>query len=328
MALGGVSWWGGGEVGRPQGGEVSAPTPGPDDVLIAVKATAVNYADALMTAGRYQTKPDLPFSPGLETAGVVAACGQRVTRLKPGDRVMAILAYGGLAEMAVAPAAETFPIPAGMSFEEAGAFPVAYISSHVAIRWQGHLEPGETLLVLGAAGGVGLTAVEIGKAMGARVIAAASTAEKLAVARERGADEVVNYATEKLTDRVMALTDGKGADVCFDPVGGDLFDSALSSLGWGGRILLIGFVAGVPQIPANRLLVKHRAALGSSLRYFRWHAPDKLLRSVEELVRWYGEGKLRPLVTHRLPLEQSVEAIRLLTDRKAHGKVVVLVEPR
>jgi NADPH2:quinone reductase len=158
------------------------------------------------------------------------------------------------------------------------------------------------------------------------VIAAASTAEKLAVARERGADEVVNYATEKLTDRVMALTDGKGADVCFDPVGGELFDSALSSLGWGGRILLIGFVGGVPQIPANRLLVKHRTALGSSLRYFRWHAPDKLRRSVEELVRWYGEGKLRPLVTHRLPLERSVEAIRLLTDRKAHGKVVVVVE--
>jgi len=172
-----------GEVDDLKVEEVSAPTPGPDDVLIAVKATAVNYADALMTAGRYQTKPDLPFSPGLETAGVVAACGQRVTRLKPGDRVMAILAYGGLAEMAVAPQAETFPIPAAMSFEEAGAFPVAYISSHVAIRWQGRLEAGETLLVLGAAGGVGLTAVEIGKAMGARVIAAASTAEKLAVAR-------------------------------------------------------------------------------------------------------------------------------------------------
>src|SRR5213594_3512490 len=317
-----------GEVDDLRVEEVSAPTPGPDDVLIAVKATAVNYADALMTAGRYQTKPDLPFSPGLETAGIVAACGARVTRLRPGDRVMAILAYGGLAEMAVAPESETFAIPARMSFEEAGAFPVAYISSHVALRWQGRLEPGETLLVLGAAGGVGLTAVEIGKAMGARVIAAASTPEKLAVARERGAAEVINYATEKLTDRVMTLTDGKGADVCFDPVGGELFDAALSSLGWGGRILLIGFVAGVPQIPANRLLVKHRAALGSSLRYFRWHAPDKLLRSVEELVGWYGEGKLRPCITHRVPLERSVEAIRLLTDRKAHGKVVVVPDGR
>lgn len=309
-------------------GDAPAPVPADGEVAIAVKAVGINYADAIMVAGNYQTKPPLPFSPGLEAAGIVAACGARVTRFKPGDRVMAILAHGGLAELAVAPEAETFAIPGRMSFEDAGAFPVAYISSHVALRWQGRLEPGETLLVLGAAGGVGLTAVEIGKAMGARVIAAASTPEKLAVARERGADDVVNYSTEKLTDRVMALTDGKGADVCFDPVGGDLFDAALSSLGWGGRILLIGFVAGVPQIPANRLLVKHRAALGSSLRYFRWHAPDKLRRSVEELMQWYGDGKLRPLVTHRLPLEQSVEAIRLLTDRKAHGKVVVTMEPR
>ena len=309
-------------------GEAPSPIPADGEVVIAVRAAGINYADAIMVAGHYQTKPPLPFSPGLEAAGIVAACGDGVTRFRPGDRVMAILAHGGLAELAVAPEAETFAIPGRMSFEEAGAFPIAYISSHVALRWQARLEPGETLLVLGAAGGVGLTTVEIGKAMGARVIAAASTAEKLAVAQERGADDVVNYVEEKLTDRVMTLTNGKGADVCFDPVGGDLFDSALSSLGWGGRILLIGFVAGVPQIPANRLLVKHRAALGSSLRYFRWHAPDKLLRSVEELVRWYGEGKLRPLVTHRLPLEQSVEAIRLLTDRKAHGKVVVLVEPR
>ena len=317
-----------GEVEGLRLGDAPPPIPAEGEVVLAVRAAGINYADALMVAGRYQTKPPLPFSPGLEAAGIVAACGDGVTRFRPGDRVMAILAHGGLAELAVAPEAETFAIPDRMSFEEAGAFPIAYISSHVALRWQARLEPGETLLVLGAAGGVGLTAVEIGKAMGARVIAAASTAEKLAVAGERGADELVNYATEKLTDRVMALTDGKGADVCFDPVGGDLFDAALSSLGWGGRILLIGFVAGVPQIPANRLLVKHRAALGSSLRYFRWHAPDKLTRSVEELVQWYGEGKLRPLVTHRLPLERSVEAIRLLTDRKAHGKVVVVVEPR
>jgi len=303
--------------------DVAPPKVGPGQVLIDVKATAINYADAIMVAGRYQTKPPLPFSPGLETAGVVAACGDGVTRFKPGDRVMAILAYGGLAEQALADEAETFAIPAGMDFDEAGAFPIAYISSHVAIRWQGRLEPGETLLVLGAAGGVGLTAVEIGKAMGARVIAGASTAEKLAVARERGADDGVNYATEKLTDRVMELTGGKGADVCFDPIGGDLFDAALSALGWGGRILLVGFVGGVQQIPANRLLVKHRAALGSSLRYFRWHAPDKLKVSVDELLQWHREGKLRPLVSDRLPLERSVEAIRRLTDRKAHGKLVV-----
>src|SRR5437879_2939692 len=280
--------------------EVPPPAPSAGEVLIAVKATAVNYADAIMVAGRYQTKPPLPFSPGLETAGVVVACGEGVSRFSPGDRVMAILAYGGLAEMAVAPESETFAIPAGMSFEEAGAFPIAYISSHVALRWQGRLEPAETLLVLGAAGGVGLTAVEIGKAMGARVIAAASTPEKLAVARERGADAVVNYASENLTERVLALTDGKGADVCFDPVGGELFDAALSALGWGGRMLLVGFVGGIPQMPATRLLGKHRAALGSSLRYFRWHAPDKLRRTVDELLGWYGEGKLRPCITHQI----------------------------
>jgi NADPH:quinone reductase len=312
-----------GDVDQLTVGDMPVPEPGPDEVLIRVKATAVNYADAIMVAGRYQTKPPLPFSPGLETAGIVTACGARVTGFEPGDRVMAILGYGGLAEYAVAPASETYRIPTGMSFAEAGAFPIAYFSSHVAIRWQGRLEPGETLLVLGAAGGVGLAAVEIGKAIGARVIAAASTPEKLAVAAEHGADMTVNYATDRLTDRVMALTEGRGADVCFDPVGGTLFDAALSSLGWGGRILLVGFVGGAPQIPANRLLVEHRAALGSSLRYFRWHAPEKLKASVDELLHWYREGRLKPCITHRLPLERTVEAIRLLTERRAHGKIVI-----
>jgi NADPH:quinone reductase len=306
--------------------DVPAPTPGRGQVLITVKATAVNYADSIMVAGRYQTRPDFPFSPGLETAGVVAQCGAGATRFEPGDRVMAILSHGGLAEQAIADEAETFAVPDAMPFDAAGAFPIAYISSHVAIRWQGRLERGETLLVLGAAGGVGLTAVEIGKALGARVIAGASTAAKLAVARDHGADEVVEYTTENLTERVMALTEGRGADVCFDPIGGDLFDAALSSLGWGGRMLLVGFVGGIPQIPANRLLVKNRAALGSSLRYFRWHAPDKLRRSVEELIAWYGAGRLEPCVTERLPLERSVEAIRFLTDRKAYGKIVVMPE--
>src|SRR4030095_13778255 len=308
--------------------DIAPPTPAADEVLIDVRATSVNYADAIMVAGNYQTRPPFPFSPGLETAGVVARCGNGVTRFRPGDRVMAILAWGGLAEQAVTEQPETFAIPPGMSFDEAGAFPITYISSDVAIRWQGRLEAGETLLVLGAAGGVGLAAVEIGKAMFARVIAGASTPDKLAVARDRGADDTINYATEKLTDRVMALTDGKGADVCFDPVGGELFDGALSSLGWGGRILIVGFVGGVQQIPANRLLVKNRSALGTSLRYFRWHAPDKLRRSVDELLRWYEDGKLKPCISHRLPLEKSVEAIRLLTERRAYGKIVVVPELR
>jgi NADPH:quinone reductase len=304
--------------------EVAAPTPGPDEVLIDVRATSVNYADSIMVAGKYQTRPPFPFSPGLETAGVVARVGPGVAGFRSGDRVMATLGWGGLAEQAVAKASETFAIPDGMSFEEAGAFPIAYISSDVALRWQGRLEAGETLLVLGAAGGVGLTAVEIGRAMGARVIAAASTAEKLAVAQEHGADALVNYATENLTDRVMALTGDRGADVCFDPVGGALADPALSALGWGGRMLLVGFVGGVQQIPANRLLVKNRAALGCSLRHYRMHAPDKLRRSVEALLAWYREGRLRPCISHRLPLERTVEAIKLLTDRRAHGKIVVV----
>ena len=303
--------------------EVAAPVPAADEVLIDVRATSVNYADSIMVAGKYQTRPPFPFSPGLETAGVVEVCGAQVTCFRPGDRVMATLGWGGLAERAVAKESETFAIPDGMSFEEAGAFPIAYISSDVAIRWQGRLEPGETLLVLGAAGGVGLTAVEIGRAMGARVIAGASTAEKLAVAKAHGADDLVNYATEKLTERVMALTGDKGADVCFDPVGGELADAALSALGWGGRMLLVGFVGGVQQIPANRLLVKNRSALGCSLRYYRNQAPDKLRRSVEALLAWYREGRLKPLVSHRLPLERTVEAIKLLTDRKALGKIVV-----
>ena len=305
-------------------GELDIPRPARGQILVDIHAASVNFMDCLMVAGKYQTRPPFPFSPGLETAGVVTRCGDGVTRFRPGDRVMATLAYGGLAEQAVAKESETFAIPDGMSFDEAGAFPIAYISSDVAIRWQGRLEAGETLLVLGAAGGVGLTAVEIGKAMGARVIAGASTAEKLAVAREHGADDLVNYATEKLTDRVMALTGDKGADVCFDPVGGELADAALSALGWGGRMLLVGFVGGVQQIPANRLLVKNRSALGCSLRYYRWHAPDKVRRSVDALLAWYREGKLKPCISHRLPLENTVEAIGLLTSRRAHGKVVVL----
>jgi NADPH2:quinone reductase len=298
--------------------------PGKGQVVVSVRAAGVNFPDTLIIQGKYQFKPEPPFSPGGEVAGVVKELGEGVGGAKPGDRVIASSTYGGFAEEIAIDAERLVAIPDAMEYVPASAFILTYGTSYHALKDRAQLKAGETLLVLGAAGGVGLAAVQLGKAMGARVIAGASTAEKLAVARERGADETVNYATENLTERVMALTDGKGADVCFDPIGGDLFDGALSALGWGGRILLVGFVGGVPQIPANRLLVKHRAALGSSLRYFRWHAPDKLRRSVDELLRWYGQGLLRPLVTHRLPLERSVEAIRLLTDRKAHGKIVVV----
>lgn len=303
---------------------VSAPEPSDFQILIAVEATAVNYADAIMVSGNYQTKPAFPFSPGLETAGTVIACGTSVTRFQPGDRVMSLLHFGGLAEQAVAEESDTWKIPDSMTFTDAGAFPIAYLSSHVALRWQGRLEPKETVVVLGAAGGVGLTAVEIGKALGATVIACASSQEKLDVAKSRGADATINYSSADLKPEIMRLTEERGADVCFDPIGGELFDPALSSLGWGGRYVHVGFVGGVPKIPANRLLVKNRTAAGSSLRYFRWYAPQKLQQSMTSLLTWYAAGKLKPLVTHQLPLAQSVDAIKLLTERRAHGRILVI----
>ena len=305
--------------------QLPEPEPKAGELVIGVRAAGVNYADSLMVQGKYQTRPEFPFAPGLEAAGTVLRCGEGVARFRPGDRVMAMLYCGGFAEQAVAREVDTQLVPDSMDFATAGSFLIAYVSSHVAIRWQGRLQAGETMLVLGAAGGVGLTAVEIGKAIGARVIAGASSADKLAVAREHGADDLINYAEEGLKDRVEELTGGNGVDVVYDPVGGDLFDAALSSLGWGGRILLIGFVAGVPQIPANRLLVKHRSAMGSSLRYFRYNQPDQLDQSMQELAEWYAAGKLRPLVSDRYPLERTVDAIRVLTERRATGKVVVEV---
>ncbi len=308
-------------------GEMPAPAPGKGEILIDIVASSANFADTIMVGGNYQTKPDFPFAPGLEGAGRVAAVGAGVEDFKPGDKVMATLAHGGFADQAIAVEAECWHLFDGMNFADGAAFTIAYLTAHLAVRWQGRLESGETMLVLGAAGGSGLAAVEIGKAMGARVIAGASSDERLQAVREHGADEVVNYANENLKDRVMEMTDGKGADVCFDPVGGKLFDSALSALGWGGRFVHFGFVGGVPKVPANRLLVKHRSALGSSYRYFRWHKPELVVRSMAELGEFYKQGHLRPIITHRLPLEQGVEALRLLTERRAMGKVVVDVAP-
>jgi NADPH2:quinone reductase len=316
-----------GDIDTLEMADIPAPEPGPGQILLDVVASSANFADSIMVAGNYQTKPAFPFAPGLEAAGRVAAVGAGVDNFKPGDRVMAKLAHGGFAEQAVAEAGETWPLFHGMDFALGAAFTVAYLSAHVALRWQGRLEAGETLLVLGAAGGSGLAAVELGKAMGARVIAAASSAEKLRAAREHGADEAVNYTNGNLKDQVLALTGDEGADVCFDPVGGPLFDSALSSLGWGGRFIHFGFVAGVPQVPANRLLVKHRSAMGSSLRYFQARRPDLLARSMDELAGYYANGALHPVISHRLPLERGVEALRLLTERRAIGKVVVDVAP-
>jgi len=306
-------------------GDLPTPTPGPGQVLIDMKAASVNFADIVMTRGEYQTKPPFPFAPGLEGAGIVASVGAGVSRVNPGQRVMAKLDWGGFAEQALAAEIDTHVIPDTMPFDIAGSFYVGYVSSHVALRWQGRLEAGETLLVLGASGGTGLTAVEIGKAMGARVIAGASSDDKLAVASQHGADALVNYSAPDWKARVEEVTGGKGADVVFDPIGGELFDPALSSLGWGGRYLVFGFVGGIPQIPANRLLVKHRSAMGSSLRYFRDHARDKLDSSVQELLGWLAAGKLKPHISARFPLEKAPDAMRELRERRAVGRVVVTI---
>ena len=305
--------------------EVEPPQPAADQVRIKISASCVNFADTIMIQGQYQTRPDFPFAPGLEACGEVLECGNGATRFKPGDRVMALLGYGGFAEQALAREADCFHVPDSMSDDIAASFLIGYVSSHVAIRWQGKLEAGETLLVLGASGGVGLTAVEIGKALGATVIAAASSAEKLEITRQHGADELIDYKRDSLKARVAEITSGAGADVCYDPVGGDLFDEALSSLAWGGRILVIGFVGGIPKIPANRLLVKHRSAMGSSLRFFREFRPELLRASVEELINWWQDGKLNPLITQKFPLEEVPAAMAELLERRAVGRVVITV---
>ena len=303
--------------------EIAPPQPAADQVRIQVSASCVNYADTIMIEGHYQTRPDFPFAPGLEACGEVLECGSAVKRFKPGDRVMAMLGHGGFAEQAVAGEADCFAVPDGMTMETAASFLIGYVSSHVAIRWQAKLQAGETLLVLGASGGVGLTAVEIGKALGARVIAGASNAEKLEIARQRGADELIDYKKNSLKERVGEITAGAGADVCCDPVGGALFDEALSSLAWGGRILVIGFVGGIPKIPANRLLVKNRSAMGSSLRYYRELRPDLLVASVEELFAWWQDGKLNPLISGRFPLADAPAAMTELLERRATGRIVI-----
>ncbi|WP_119679980.1 NADPH:quinone oxidoreductase family protein [Indioceanicola profundi] len=298
---------------------------GPGQVRIDVKAAAMNFADTLIIEGKYQEKPPFPFIPGMECAGTVAEVGEGVRHLKPGMRVMA-LTRGAFATQTVADAAAVLPIPDQMGFAEAASFPVAYGTSHLALTDRANLKPGETLLVLGASGGVGLTAVEIGKAMGARVIAAASSAEKLDVAKAHGADDLVNYATEDLRARVKELAP-KGVDVVFDPVGGDVFDAALRCMAWEGRMVVIGFAAGrIPQVPANLLLVKNIAVLGLFWGAYRQNNPQRLGQSLMELLGMWSKGQLKPHVSHSLPLERYAEAFELLSGRRSTGKVVLTME--
>jgi NADPH2:quinone reductase len=304
--------------------EVAPPQPGPDQVLIDVAAAGVNFADTLMIAGKYQEKPPFPFSPGLEIAGSVRALGATVSGLETGQRVMALTDWGGYAEAALARAGDVHPIPETLGWAEAAGFPITYGTAHAALRWHADLQPGEVLLVHGAAGGVGLAAVEIGKAIGATVIATAGGAEKLAVARAHGADHLIDYREEDIRERVKDLTAGKGADVVFDPVGGDVFDASLRCIAWSGRILVIGFAAGrVPQVPANILLVKNVAVMGVYWGSYRKHAPERLVEEFHELFGWYEAGRLKPHVSHKLALAAAGEAMALLLQRRSTGKVVL-----
>ena len=306
--------------------EQPAPEPGPGEAVLCVEAAGVNFADTLMVAGRYQATPPLPFTPGLEVAGTVAAVGPEVTRVSPGDRVAAVLDHGGFAERAVARAEDVFLLPEGLDTTTAAGFPIAYGTAHGALVWRARLQPGETLLVHGAAGGAGLAAVEVGKALGARVIATAGGAEKCAIAAEHGADRTVDTRREDLREAVKALTDQRGADVVYDPVGGDLFDVSLRCTAWSGRIVTLGFASGrVPEIPANILMVKNLAVLGFYWGSYRWQAPDLLGRQFAELFRWHGQGLLQPRIGEVLDLAQAAAALGRLKDRQARGKVVLRV---
>ena len=306
--------------------DVASPTPKKNEILLDVHAASVNFPDTLIIQGKYQFQPPLPFSPGGEAAGVVAAAGEHAGAFKPGDRVMALTGWGSFAEQVAVPVYNVLPIPEGMDFATASAFGMTYGTSMHALRQRGQLQPGETLLVLGASGGVGLAAVEIGKAMGAKVIAAASSAEKLEIARAAGADELIDYSQNSLKDEIKRLTGGKGVDVIYDPVGGDLFDQAVRGLAWNGRLLVVGFASGrIPELPANLVLLKGAAVLGVFWGSFAQRQPADNAANFQQLFTWFAEGKLKPLVSKTYPLAEAGVAIGELTGRKAVGKLVVAV---
>ena len=300
------------------------PTPGAGEVVIAVEAAGVNFPDALMVMGQYQVRPPLPFVAGAEAAGTVAAVGEGVRHLKPGQNVVAFTGTGAFASHLVAPASNVIPLPPGFPADVAATLPLAYGTTLHALIQRGQLKEGETLLVLGAAGGVGLAAVMIGKALGARVIAAASTPEKCAVAREHGADEVINYKDEDLRERLKALTGKKGLDVVFDPVGDRYAEPAFRSLGWNGRYLVIGFAGGeIPKLPLNLPLLKGSSLVGVFWGEFAQREPKANAENMTRLIGWIAEGKVRPLVSERYPLERGSEALRALLGRQVTGKVVI-----
>jgi NADPH2:quinone reductase len=306
--------------------EVASPRVGPGEVLVSVKAASVNFPDVLIIQNKYQFKPPLPFSPGSELAGVVKEVGEGVSAFRPGDKVIAFTTYGAFAEEVKTEAARLLPLPQGMDFASGAAFLLTYGTSDHALRDRAALKEGETLLVLGAAGGVGLAAVEIGRALGARVIACASSDDKLAVCKEHGADAGINYASEDLRERIKVLTDGRGVDVVYDAVGGAYTEPAFRSIAWRGRLLVVGFAAGeIPKLPLNLALLKGASIVGVFWGDFARREPRQFAESVRQLAAWYGEGRLRPHVSQTMPLAKAAEALKLMAARQVKGKLVLTV---
>jgi NADPH2:quinone reductase len=308
--------------------EVDEPALGPDQVLVDVEACAVNFPDVLMIQGLYQFKPPFPFSPGAEVAGVVSAVGDDVRAVAVGDRVFASMGWGGMATFSAIPASQAVAVPDGIDLVAAAGFLYAYGTSYHALKDRADLQPGETVLILGAAGGVGLAAVELGASMGATVIAAASTAGKLDLCRDHGAAMTINYEEEDLKTRTRELTGGRGVDVVYDAVGGRFSEAALRSMSWNGRFLVVGFAAGdIPRIPLNLPLLKGCSIVGVFWGAFMQNEPDKSKANNAQLVQMWRDGLLRPHVSATYPLERAGEAIRQLADRRAEGKVIVTVGP-
>jgi NADPH2:quinone reductase len=297
------------------------------DVRIRVRAAGINFADTLMVQGKYQVKPLLPFTPGLEVAGEVIEVAPHVSRVRVGQRVMAFVAHGGYAEEAIAPEACVYAIPDTMDWVSAAGFPITYGTSCDALTRGDTLRKGDVLLVHGAAGGVGLTAVEIGKRLGATVIATAGGAEKLAIAAQYGADHLIDYRTEDTRKQVKALTAGRGADVVFDPVGGEVFAASLRAVAQGGQIIVIGFASGdIPQVPANIVMVKNITVTGYNFGGWRALDPDGVRASMETLLGWYAAGEIKPHASHIFPLEDYAQALETLKARKSTGKIVLTVD--
>jgi len=306
-------------------GTATEPSLSRDDVLISPCAWGVNFADLVLIEGSYHLKPSFPFIPGMEVAGRVVAVGEGVKQFSKGDRVAAYVESGGYAGRVVAASNATMPLPATMSFKEGAAFCVAYVTAHIALRHRARLRQAETLLVLGAAGAVGLATVELGRQLGATVIAAVSTDAKARTAKQQGAHHVINYASSSLREEVSALTGGRGVDAVLDPVGGDAFDAAMRCLAFEGRAVVIGFTSGrIPSVSAGRLLVKGTSVIGSSLTFTLKHRPDILPGIYRELMDWHAQGKIHPHVSRVLPFCQLKEALTALADRRTTGKLVLV----